>query len=225
MRDFSPTITLLIAQSRGCKPMLYGLGLFGTNLSGDCDADPPEPLVPFDLMPYLPNYYSEIREFRDLLEAEGYEITKLWRESESLLAQFFVPSATWALNNWESELGLLVDPTKPCERRREQIRAKLRGVGTTTKQMIIDTAAAFSGGEVDVIEFPSEYRFVIQFVGFLGVPPNMAGFIQMIEQIKPAHLAYSFAYSYTTWEMLRGLSWNQAGSKTWDALKTYEGSE
>jgi hypothetical protein len=107
---------------------------------------------------------------------------------------------------------------------REQINAKLRGTGTTTRQMLIDTAAAFSGGEVDVIECPAEYRFVVKFVGILGIPPNMSGFIQMLEQVKPAHLTYSFEYTYTTWANLLSLTWGGATSKTWNQLRTYGGA-
>jgi len=148
----------------------------------------------------------------------------LWSENGGVLDQYFVSTATWGLDLWETELGMSVDPTKPVQSRREQINAKLRGTGTTTRQMLIDTAAAFSGGEVDVIEYPAEYRFVVKFVGILGIPPNMSGFIQMLEQIKPAHLTYSFEYTYTTWANLLSLTWGGAASKTWNQLRTYGGA-
>jgi hypothetical protein len=80
--------------------------------------------------------------------------------------------------------------------------AKMRGIGTVTKQMIIDTARAYSNGEVEVIEDPANYRIVIKFVGKLGVPANMADLTLTIEDIKPAHLAYSFEYTYRTYAEL-----------------------
>jgi hypothetical protein len=174
-------------------------------------------------MSYLPEFYQQIRDFREMMNTEGEEIGQLWYENDDVLKQFYVSTATWGLSLWESELGMTIDPTKPIERRREQILAKIRGAGTTTKQMIKNVAAAFSGGEVDVIEYPSEYRFVVKFIGVKGIPPNMSGFIAMLEQIKPAHLAYSFEYTYTTWDMLKSLTWEAAGTKTWDDLKRYNG--
>lgn len=177
-----------------------------------------------DLAQYLPDYYRWIREFQQITCTEGEEIDQLKSGIDELLDQFSIDTATWGLSLWESELGLAVDPTKPTEWRRERIKAKLRGAGTTTKQMIQNAAAAFSGGEVDVIEYPSEYRFEVKFIGVKGIPPNMAGFIEMLEQIKPAHLAYSFKYTYTVWNAVKNLTWNQATSKTWNELKVYEGA-
>lgn len=101
------------------------------------------------------------------------------------------------------------------------IKAKLRGNGTTTPEMIQRTASAFSGGVVEVKEVPEEYRFEIHFVSTLGIPPNMAGLIQIIEEIKPAHLAYEFVFSYTWWDSVKALTWESAHSKTWNELRTY----
>ena len=58
--------------------------------------------------------------------------------------------------------------------------------------MIVDTAKAFSGGDVEVLEDAANHRFVVRFVGVKGIPRNMQGFINMLEEIKPAHLVYAF---------------------------------
>lgn len=203
---------------------MYGQYMYGTALFGS-DAVPPVPEAdPIDLMAYLPAYYHPVLEFQALLDSEGVELGGAWQGSGGLLEQFFVDTATWGLAFWEEELGLEIDTYKPAAWRREQINAKLRGTGTTTREMIIATAAAFSGGEVNVIEYPAEYRFVIQFVGVMGIPPNMAGFMRMLDTIKPAHLAYSFLYTYTAWNDLLELSWGEAGSRTWSELRTYGGA-
>lgn len=203
---------------------LYGQTLYGVTLFGADSQENSSPSKSVDLFQYLPDYYRGIREFEEIMNAEGEELGKLWSEIDNLPNQFSATTATWGLSLWESELGLAVDPTKPTEWRRERIRAKLRGLGTTTKQMIKNAAAAFSGGEVDVIEYPAEHRFVIKFIGVKGIPPNMAGFIEMLEQIKPAHLAYSFKYTYTVWSIVKNITWNQANVKTWNELKVYEGA-
>lgn len=203
--------------------MAYGQFLYGTSWFGsDSQIDPPD-VSPVDLMAYLPEYYRGIRDFRELLASEGEEFGALWSANGGVLDQYFVSTATWGLHLWESELGMSVDTTKPIQRRREQINAKLRGTGTTTRQMLIDTAAAFSGGEVDVIEYPAEYRFVVKFVGVHGIPPNMAGLIAVLEQIKPTHLTYSFEYTYAVWDDLLELRWTDTWGKKWAQLRTYGG--
>ena len=100
--------------------------------------------------------------------------------------------------------------------------ARLRGMGAVGKNVLIRAAAAFSGGDVDVIEYPAEHRFVVKFIGTLGIPKNMASFIEMVEDVKPAHLAYTFEYTFTWWDKVKELTWAQAGMSTWDNLRTYE---
>jgi hypothetical protein len=176
------------------------------------------------LMSYLLSFYENCRIMKSIQDAIANELGGVRFALDDILNQFFVQKATWGLEFWERELGLPTDPTKPFAWRREMIMAKLRGIGTITKQMLINAAAAFSGGEVDVIEYPSEYGFEIRFIGVKGIPPNMAGFIEMLEQIKPAHLTYGFKYTYTVWDNLHNLTWNQAVTKTWNELKVYEGA-
>lgn len=101
--------------------------------------------------------------------------------------------------------------------------AKLRGQSTTTKQMIQETAAAFSGGEVQVTEDNPHHHFIVRFVGVKGIPRNMQAFIDMLNEIKPAHLSYSFEYTYTTWGDLKGMTWGELKNMTWGEVKVMKG--
>ena len=122
-------------------------------------------------------------------------------------------------------VALTTDKSISYEERRERILAKKRGNGTTTKAMIKNTAEAFSGGEVEVIENFSDYSFIVKFVGIKGIPKNLTLFKNMIEEIKPAHLNYELAFTYTVWSMVMATdnTWNDFSSKTWVELMTYEG--
>ncbi|OME67735.1 hypothetical protein BSK65_19595 [Paenibacillus odorifer] len=202
--------------------MSYGNSLFSELLySADEDSNHPGEVEVPDLMQYLPDYYKDVREMEKLQETIGLEIGGLKVGTIDVLDQAFVETATVSLGRWEAELGLNVDLSKSYATRREMIKAKLRGNGTTTPEMIQRTASAFSGGVVEVKEVPDEYRFEIHFVSTLGIPPNMAGLIQIIEEIKPAHLAYEFVFSYTWWDSVKALTWESAHSKTWNELRTY----
>ena len=137
-----------------------------------------------------------------------------------VIAQCFVQTAGTYLTRWEKLLGLDVDISKSDEFRRERITAKISGVGTTTKAMIVDVASRYSNGTVEVIEDNANSRFTIKFVGTLGIPGNMTDLKLTIEEIKPAHLAVTYEYTYNTWNDVGVLTWNQAASYTWEGIRT-----
>ena len=139
---------------------------------------------------------------------------------EDTINQCFVVSATWGLERWERVLGIETNLQLSFEQRREVIIAKICGQGTTTMEMIKNTAAVFSGGDVDVIEDNAHSRFIVRFVGAKGIPRNIRGFIEMLEEIKPAHLAYEFEYRYTVWNWLKqNYTWNSLQKISWDELR------
>lgn len=198
----------------------YGEYKYGEESISDSDIE----LYTPDLMSFLPWYYQGNSTIIELQNSMSKPLGQLLYLIEDLIYnQLFINSATWMLSMYEDKLALKRNAGLSYEERREIIKAKLRGRGTTTKQMIKETAEAFSGGEVDVIEYPEEYKFVVKFIGVKGIPRNMQGFIDMLEAIKPAHLAYEFKYTYTVWNHLTDLTWGQANAMTWDELRVYEG--
>lgn len=182
-----------------------------------------QPYIP-DLMKYLPPWYKDSAIMIQLQDTMAKEMGLSYWHEEDILNQCFVDTATWGLDFWEKVLNITTDLNKAYEDRREVIKAKLRGSGTTTVQMIKNAAEAFSGGECNVIQHPENYSFTVQFIGIKGIPKNMESFKQMLEDIKPAHLAYDFKYTYTVWGFLKQkkLTWGQAKSKTWGQLKVYD---
>ncbi len=177
------------------------------------------------LMNYLPQYYAESDEVKALQSDFGLASEALKDDLKALIDQLNVSTATWGLGYWEEYLGIK-KPTTTFESRREVILSTLRGFGTTTKEMIKNMSAAFSGGEVEVIEDNPNYRFVIKFTGTKGVPPNMTGLTAAIERAKPAHLAFEFEYTYLTWDKhdSYGYTWDQWDglNLTWDMLEVYD---
>jgi hypothetical protein len=173
-----------------------------------------------DLARYAPPFLAEIRELKAIYETEGYAVGLLEYELSDLLDQCFISTATWGLGRWEKVYGLVTNMTLSYEQRREILMAKLRGQGTTTVQMIRETAETFSGGEIEVIEDNPNHHFTVRFIGIKGIPRNMNAFISMLEDIKPAHLSYSFEYRYTTWSELINRSWSSITGFTWDSIRT-----
>lgn len=206
---------------------MYGTNVYGTVQYAENAVNEEEikPYIP-DLMKYLPPWYQNSDIMCQIQNSIATEIGLVRYNQQDLLNQFFIDTATWGLSIiWEPPLGIATDLNKNYEDRREIIKAKLRGSGTTTTQMIKNTAEAFSGGECNVVSHPENYFFTVQFIGIKGIPKNMEAFKQMLEDIKPAHLAYDFKYTYTVWNFLKdnNLTVDQAKSNTWDGLKVYTG--
>jgi len=173
-----------------------------------------------DLMTLLPDYYEKNETMRTLQDIVSTETENLDQGLTDTIEQCFPSTADHLLDRWERILGIEVDASKSPEFRRERILAKISGVGTTTKAMIVDTASRYSNGAVEVIEDNPHYRFTIKFVGTLGIPGNMADLKLTIEEIKPAHLVADYEYVYNTWGNARGLTWGQAARHTWKDIRT-----
>jgi uncharacterized protein YmfQ (DUF2313 family) len=135
------------------------------------------------------------------------------------MEECFVNTASRLLSRYEKIYGIAVNVNKSDEFRRERIEARIRGVGTVTKQMIVDTAASYSNGYVEIIEDPANYSFKVKFVGTIGVPANMADLILTIEEIKPAHLSYTFEYVYRTHEQLHTYTHDQLHAYTHQQIR------
>lgn len=175
-----------------------------------------------ELMNLLPEYYRGNRTMEELQGILTDGINGLANSFNENIDQCFVNTATNLLSRYEKIYGIQIDVSKSNEFRRERIRAKTRGVGTVTKQMIKDTAMSYSNGEVDVIEYPAEYRFVVKFIGTRGQPPNMAGLAITIEEIKPAHLAFEFEFVYRTHGELAGYTHAELSAYTHVTLREGE---
>lgn len=204
---------------------MYGQYVYGSAIYGsEIKSEGKEKQYP-DLMRYLPLYYKRDSGYMYYLQQSAIapEVGELKYSIEDLLDQFFIDTATWGLELWEREFDIQTDINKSYERRREILKAKLRGAGTTTKEMIKNVAEAFSGGEVLVEEEPKQALFVLRFVGTVGVPPNMPGLTKAIEDIKPAHLAFMYEFTWSWWDNLtdKNLSWNGASTYSWDDIRIY----
>ncbi|MBE5991887.1 MAG: DUF2313 domain-containing protein [Paenibacillaceae bacterium] len=173
-----------------------------------------------DLMTLLPNYYDQNETMKKLQEILSSESDKLDIQLSTVIAECFVNTASTMLSRYERIYGIEIDISKSKTFRRERIKAKIAGVGTTTKQMIQNVSASYSNGDVEVIEDNENSKFTIKFVGTLGVPDNLADLKLTIEEIKPAHLDVTYEYVYNTWENLKRITWGQAAAYTWNQIRT-----
>lgn len=149
-----------------------------------------------EMFSFLPGYYESSRVMRVDMQAKGIELDALYQALNESLDQFFVRTATWGLQQWEMELGITTDLSKPIEQRRAVVESKLRGAGNFSGRLVKNVAEAYDGGTVDVFFQPEQWSFTVKFIDTLGVPPNLDDLKAVLEEIKPAHLAVEYEFSY-----------------------------
>lgn len=144
----------------------------------------------------LPRYYQDSPQVSELERVLGEQAGALCVSESDTLAQLWVDTATWGLDLWEQWVGLPADRTRPYSYRRSRIKAKLRGQGATTAEMLRSVVASFGfePSQISVIEHPAEYQFEIVLSELAGVPADVGGIEAAVNEIKPAHLDYWFTY-------------------------------
>ena len=147
-----------------------------------------------NLINKLPSFYdNDIT--RPIQNSFTVEADLINDKVEKTLEQFFVDSATYGLDKWESMLGISKN-NFDIQTRRENIKAKMRSRGTTTVSVIKNICEAYSNGIVEVIVNHSDYSFVIDFIDTIGIPKAFDELDKTINEIKPCHLAHSYKFNY-----------------------------
>ena len=165
----------------------------------------------------LPSFYDNdiTKPIQYSLDVEANSIND---EVENILNQFYVDSATFGLDKWEKMLGISKN-NFDIDTRRENIKAKMRARGTTTISVIKNICEAYSNCIVEVIVNHSDYSFVIDFVGTIGIPKAFAELDKTIEEIKPCHLAHSYKFNYNTHYDLSKYTHEQLANYTHDEIR------
>lgn len=148
---------------------------------------------------------------------------ELLAASREFYKQFYVPTATGSLPEFERLYGINVPAGATAEERRTAILAKMCAAGTANAALIENMARAITGYETKVAENFSEYTFSLRFYG------SQAGFISIdaallkdaVEVVKPAHL--EFIIEPITWADLEeaGMTWERLEQEfeSWAALE------
>jgi len=169
------------------------------------------------LITKLPSfYYNDIT--KPIQNSFTVEANSINDEVENTLNQFYVDSATFGLDKWEKMLGISKN-NNDIQTRRENIKAKMRSRGTSTISVIKNICESYSCGEVEIIVNHSDYSFVVNFVGSIGVPKAFAELDKTIEEIKPCHLAHSYKFNYNTHLDISNYTHEQLANYTHDEIR------
>lgn len=172
----------------------------------------------------LPTYYQKSKVIRELFKSIELEFKSLSEETVLTENQFFVILSDRDIAKHEQDVGLVPDTAADLDTRRGRVMSKLRGTGTVTKTMMKNVAASFVNGDIEIIEYPSRYCFAVKFTSRTGIPYNIEDIKAMVEELKPAHLAVEYIFTYRLWQdVLDTLSnWTTVKSYTWEQLLVFE---
>ena len=172
----------------------------------------------------LPAYYRKSKVMRELMQSLELEMERLRSAVQLTENQFFVLLADKNLSEHEKDVGLSPDLSTDFESRRSRVLSRLRGTGTVTKTMIKNVAASFVNGEIEITEYPSQYLFSVAFTSKQGIPYNLTDIQNMIEEIKPAHLAVKYIFTYRLWQDVKNelANWSEVQTYSWEGLLTFQ---
>ena len=143
----------------------------------------------------LPALYRQTPEDTELHRVLLDMLARAERDKDFTLEQLF-PSTTsgWGLELWERAWGIPVDRTLSDQRRRDRILAKVKGTGTSTLEVIRAIAQSFSSFPAKVTEESALYKFVVWYLGTIGEVEHKQDLIDIINELKPAHLQWEIKY-------------------------------
>ena len=105
----------------------------------------------------VPPFVAQMREMAELFGAEQPELDRLEGILTELLAQFYIKTATYSLNQWEQDFGIAENPELTQEQRRAQVLAKLNMRMPATVKMLENLVRQTVGAEnVWIEEHPAE---------------------------------------------------------------------
>ncbi|HCQ5581923.1 putative phage tail protein [Clostridioides difficile] len=143
------------------------------------------------LIDYLPSFANNEIDIQ-IQDALENELLTLLDEKNDLLDQFFIDTATWGLDDWEDLLKIKTNSKLDFDARKSNIKAKIRGKGTTTIEVIKAIGEAYTKTNVDVEVFSNLFSFTLSFITNNCSYNTILELDKKIEEIKPAHLEHKF---------------------------------
>lgn len=172
-----------------------------------------------DVADYLPTFYRDFPQVVEHMRTLANESTRVQAKVNEILDQFYVDTATVALDRWEHLAEIDWIPERSEVSRRHFIKSKLRGTGTVTRALLNEIADAFY--ECEVMELPAEYAVNFKLIGKRGIPRNLEDIQATVSDVIPAHIEPKYEFTYLPWSEVSaaGLTWTQADEYTAKGLE------
>ena len=143
------------------------------------------------LFSYLPDTYKKSKVMKDILAPQETQLDKA-RERQDEIAQDVYPSTTMRPELWENEYA--IEPVEDLERRRKNIIAKMRGVGTVTLQLAKDIVQAYTDGEVTAEEDNDDCMLHFEITSATAGIADADIMRKQLYETIPAHIDFQYGF-------------------------------
>ena len=172
-----------------------------------------------DMIKKLPGYYRRSKVVADLYAVIQAYFDKTAADISETDISLFI-TTTNDFTKHESDVGLNNAGDTP-ENRRSQVIARLQGNNLLSRPELETLISNYekSGCSIDE-DFPN-YTVYITFSGRKGIPENIELIKAAVNEVKPAHLRFEYAYCENTWQEVFekfGAWGNIAENVTWEML-------
>ena len=145
------------------------------------------------ILEYLSPIYGESYVGLWLLQVIGMQLDKVSNWTAEAALQVTPQTATWALDFWEKEYGIVPLDNWTMEQRRQNIIAQMKFVAPMTPKKLSEIASASAGVPVDIKENTGKNTFTVLVRRFTE---NFDRTKKVIDEAKPAHLIYNIQIAY-----------------------------
>lgn len=161
---------------------------------------------------YVKDFIYNFQTNKEIFKADGEQLIKLKYYINKIINNCFILlSDESSVEIIEYEFGITPKSTDTLEARKQRLLARKRGMATTTPYVVKQICRAYVD-KVNIIQHFEEYYFELQLENInRGFVNFLEDLIEIIEEIKPAHLGVIYELIETTISNL------YIGSATWDA--------
>lgn len=145
-----------------------------------------------DLLAYLPEFLAADERFKGTGDTLSNEHERIRLDIADIVKQIFVETATWGLEDWEKVYGLKHNEEDTYLQRREQLKIKIKGANTVTRDnlnQMVNTVAPGKDAEIVENVAPNVFRVDI------GTAAALEEIRKVIDIYKPAHLTYILSHN------------------------------
>ncbi len=171
-----------------------------------------------DMLRNLPAAYRGDKWVQDLCVAISQADGRQRTDADTLAAQMFLDSLTWALALEERIAGITSPAGATIAERREALAGKWRAsTGKADLALIQRVCDAWEKGEVSAAY--TDGVLVMTFINQYGVPNRMSELERAVREAAPAHIALSFIVRYRLWRDMKSYTWGAVKAHTWETVK------
>ena len=144
------------------------------------------------IIDFITPIYGEAYVFLWLMQVVGAALDECVTCTDEYFNQVTPQTATWAIEFWEDEYGIIPDYSWDLEQRRQNVMARMRCKAPITPKKIKDIVSSAIGRETIIVENTGKNKFGVYINGYTTDTKKVT---ELINKAKPAHLIYDFVVS------------------------------